>query len=272
MKFHFFLALLLAGFTLSAQTNDNAPRPWVRNYELPDPVPFGQLISADRMKFLIDALASPEMQGRETGEPGQRKAADFISKQFKEIGLPAKGDRNTYFQQVLLQRDNWKDIGLKVNGVDFKNRQDFYVFPAYNSSQPLTQLKEAVFVGYGIDDPKYNDYGKTDVKGKAVIFYDGEPMDNKGHSLVTGTEFRSPWSLDWRRKVRLAKQKGATMVFIIDPKIAENLKTNKKLISTFGWKPTETESRSADQDYINSLFISPEVAAAIMGKAIASKE
>lgn len=269
MKFHFFLALLLAGFTVAAQTNDttaHASRPRVKNYVLPDPTPFGQLISADRLKMLIDALASPEMQGRETGEPGQRIAADFIAKQFKEMGLPAKGDRNSYFQKVQLQKDNWNDIGLKVGEREFKNRQDFYVYPVSNQSKPLTQLKEVVFVGYGIEDPKYNDYGKMDVQGKAVIFYDGEPLDKAGKSLITGNEFRSPWSLDWRRKVRLAKQKGAVMVFIIDPKIADNLKTNKKILSTNGWKPTDVGVRGAEQDYVNNLFVSPEVADAILGK------
>lgn len=267
MKFHFSLVLWLAGASLLAQTNTTNPHePAAPAPVAPDPVPFAQMITADRLKTLIDGLASPEMQGRETGQPGQQKAADFIASQFKSFGLPAKGDRNSYFQQVLLQRDSWNDIGLKVGDREFKSRQDFYVYPTYNATNPKADLKEIVFVGYGIDDPKYSDYGKTDVTGKAVIFYDGEPLDNAGKSLITGNEFRSPWSLDWRKKVRIAKQKGATMVFIIDPNIAENLKSNKKLLSTYGWKPADTQSAGTDKEYVNSLFISPEVAAAIMGK------
>lgn len=269
MKLRFLLALLFSASLLTAQDTTIIPAPAqlrLRSYTLPDPVPFGQLITAERLRVLIDDLAAPEMQGRETGQPGQRKAADYIAGQFKALGLPAVGDRNSYFQQILLQKDSWKDIGLKVGSQEFKNRQDFYVFPATNPSLPLTTLKEVVFVGYGIDDPKYSDYGKADVKGKAVIFYDGEPMDTQGKSLITGTEFRSNWSLDWRRKVKLAKQKGAVMVFIVDTNFAENLKSNKKLLSTYGWKPTATESRGAKEDFINNLFISPEVAVAILGK------
>ncbi|MBL7803152.1 MAG: M28 family peptidase [Saprospiraceae bacterium] len=261
MKFHFFLALFLFSSALFGQNNAVPAQPVQA-----DPAPFAQLITPEDMKTLIDMLAAPDMQGRETGQPGQQKAADYIASQFKAAGLPTKGDRNSYFQQVLLQRDNWKDIGLKVAGREFKSRQDFYVYPAYNATKPKTTFKEVVFVGYGIDDPKYSDYGKTDVAGKAVIFYDGEPLDKDGKSLVTGNEFRSAWSLDWRKKVKVAKQKGATMVFIVDPKIAENLKTNKKLLTTYGWKPADTQGGNTEKDYINSLFISPEVAAAIMGK------
>ncbi len=198
MKFHFSLVLLLAGATLFAQNNNTNPHEPEAAPMPPDPAPFAQMITAERLKTLIDGLASPEMQGRETGQPGQQKAADFIASQFKSFGLPTKGDRNSYFQQVLLQRDSWKDIGLKVGDREFKSRQDFYVYPTYNAATPKVDLKEVVFIGYGIDDPKYSDYGKTDVTGKAVIFYDGEPLDNAGKSLITGNEFRSPWSLDWR--------------------------------------------------------------------------
>ncbi len=167
-------------------------------YEIPDPVPFGEMIKASDLQQLLFTLAADSMQGRETGEPGQRKAADFIAAQFKALGLPTVGDRNTYFQNIYLQNNSWKEIGLKVGTQEFKNRTDFYAFPNYITDAPLTELKEVVFVGYGIEDGKYNDYAKADVQGKAVIFYDGEPMDNANHSLLTGTDFRSSWSLDWR--------------------------------------------------------------------------
>jgi hypothetical protein len=130
----------------------------------------------------------------------------------------------------------------------------------------VLNLKEVVFVGFGIEDPKYNDYEKADVKGKAVVFYDGEPMSNEGKSLITGSEFRTSWSLDWRKKVRLAKQKGATMVFIIDPKFEDNVKKNRKQISTYGWKPVGTETESKLNDMVNCMFVTQDVANAILGE------
>jgi hypothetical protein len=237
-----------------------------RNYKLPDARPFGETITAADMKVLIDSLASDAMAGRETGEPGQRMAADFIAEQFKALGLPPVADRRTYFQNIFLKRESWSDIGLKVEGTEFKNRTDFYVYPAYNASQEATQIKEIIFVGYGIEDAKYNDYGKTDVKGKAVVFYDGEPLDNNGRSLITGTESRSNWSLDWKRKVQLATQKGASMVFIIDPSLTESVKTNRRKLSAWGWEPSSPNTAPLNTGLVNSVFISQDVANAFFGK------
>ncbi|MBV6438864.1 MAG: hypothetical protein EPGJADBJ_00492 [Saprospiraceae bacterium] len=229
-------------------------------------MPFASTITAEDLKPMVETLAGPEMQGRETGEEGQRKAAEFIAAQFKALGLPTVGDRNTYFQPINLQNESWSDIGLKVGDREFKNRSDFYVFPNYNPNNPKLELKEVVFVGFGIEDPKYNDYGNTDVKGKTVIFYDGEPMGDNGKSLITGTEFRSSWSLDWKRKVQLAKKKGAVAAFIVDTKFSENQKSNRKLTSTWGWKPVSAMAEKQANDFINNVFISPEIASAIFGK------
>ena len=229
-------------------------------------MPFASTITASDLKPLVETLAGAGMQGRETGEEGQRKAADYIAAQFKAIGLPTVGDRNSYFQQISLQNETWDDIGLKVGDQEFKNKTDFYVFPSYNPDNPKLDLKEVVFVGYGIEDPKYNDYGDADVKGKAVIFYDGEPMGDNGKSLITGTDSRSFWSLDWKRKVQLAKKKGAIMVFIVDTQFGENQKANRKLTSTWGWKPVSSSTEKQADDFANNLFVSPAVAAAILGK------
>ncbi|MFZ1704011.1 MAG: M20/M25/M40 family metallo-hydrolase [Saprospiraceae bacterium] len=43
-------------------------------------------------------LSSDEMEGRETGQKGEKMAADYITSRFEEIGLIPKGEKNTYFQ------------------------------------------------------------------------------------------------------------------------------------------------------------------------------
>lgn len=270
MKIKLLFVFLLSAFMLSAQADSSTVPPAKtkkqNKYAVPDPMPFASTITAGDLKPLVETLAGPAMQGRETGEEGQRKAADYIAAQFKSLGLPAVGDRNSYFQQISLQNETWTDIGLKVGEQEFKNKTDFYVFPSFNPDNPKLELKEVVFVGYGIEDPKYNDYGDADVKGKAVIFYDGEPMGDNGKSLITGTDSRSSWSLDWKRKVQLAKKKGAVMVFIVDTQFGENQKSNRKLTSTWGWKPVSSMSDKQTNEFVNNLFISPAVAAAILGK------
>ena len=264
--------LLTFGAEATAQILDSTQAQRIRNkkpkreYDFGDPRPYADGILATDLRPLVEVLASDSLEGRETGELGQRKAADFIAQQFKALGLPTKGDRNTYFQNIHLQRESWKKISLKVGDQEFKNRTDFYVYPAFNPSNPQLDLKEVMFVGYGIEDSTYNDYGQTVVAGKAVIFYDGEPMDNTGKSLITRSEFRSTWSVDWKRKVQLAKSKGAIMVFIVDSNFSENIKGNRKMTSTYGWQPANANTEGQPIDFVNSMFVSPTVAAAILGK------
>lgn len=284
MKFKLLILLLLSALALTAQS-DPAPKPATpappqpsmpvytgqnipvdpRGYKLDNNgTSFAAGIKADELKSLVYALASDSMQGRETGEEGQRIAAKFIAKQFKDAGLPPKGDKG-FFQKILLQSFTWKDIGVKVGDQEFSNRKDFYVYPTFNPDRPQTEMKEVIFVGYGIEDAKYNDYGKAEVAGKAVVFYNGEPMTPEGKSLITGSEFRSNWSIDWRKKVQLAKSKGAIAVFIIDPNFEESLKKNRKAISTNGWKPVGTDPEAVANDFIPNVFISPVLAKAILG-------
>lgn len=278
MKFKLILLFWLPAVVLMAQSDPapTAPAPPVytpgpgkakptRLFPLEnDGTTFAKGITASDLKSLVYALASDSMQGRETGELGQQKAAQFIAKQFKDAGLPPKGDKG-FFQKILLQSMTWKDLALKVGDQDFTNRKDFYVYPAFNPDRPLTEIKELMFIGYGIEDPKYNDYGKTEVAGKAVIIYDGEPLDKDGKSLITGSEFRSNWSVDWRKKVQLAKQKGATAVIIIDPAFEENLKKNRKAIAVNGWKPVGTGTEAISNDFIPNVFVSPSTAKIILG-------
>ncbi|MBL7782176.1 MAG: M28 family peptidase [Saprospiraceae bacterium] len=235
------------------------------NYELPDATPYVSGIQADDARILVEALASKEMQGRETGEEGQRRAAQYIAEQFKSAGLPAKGDRNTYMQDIHLRNTSWNDISLKVNDQEFKNRTDFYVYPAYNPDKPMITFKEVVFVGFGIDDPKYSDYDKADVEGKAVVFYEGEPQMADGKYTITGESRRSGWSMDWKRKVQVAKEKGAVLAFIIDTKFDDNLKNNKKLLSTYGWRTVNVDEDKTAESFLNNIFISPDLAKIILG-------
>lgn len=55
------------------------------------------------MKQDIETLASDEMEGRETGTPGEALAAEYIIKRMKEIGLEPAGDSTTYKQRFSKQ-------------------------------------------------------------------------------------------------------------------------------------------------------------------------
>jgi hypothetical protein len=100
---------------------------------------------ASRVLADIRALASPEMQGRETGTPGAKLAADYIAKQMKDAGLYPAGENDTFFQATPSPRFHLTaiprlEILNAANAPDpFTYRRDFveYVtaFPTYGESE-----------------------------------------------------------------------------------------------------------------------------------------
>ena len=62
---------------------------------------YASTISKEELKDLLTILASDEYEGRETGKPGQKKAAQFIADYYKELGVPPCNN-GSYFQQYPL--------------------------------------------------------------------------------------------------------------------------------------------------------------------------
>ena len=55
---------------------------------------FGKVITTEGLKQKLSIIASAEMEGRETGTPGQKKAAAYIESEFKRMGLqPGNGQK-----------------------------------------------------------------------------------------------------------------------------------------------------------------------------------
>src|SRR5271157_4956030 len=122
----------------------------------------------------VKVLAADDMEGRETGSEGLRKAAAYIVEQLKTDGLEPAGI-NGYYQPVkLVSRqidESGSSLALVRNGKDeplvlgedamFSTRVDL----APEVDAPL------VFVGYGLRVPEkyYDDLAGLDMKGKVAV-------------------------------------------------------------------------------------------------------
>ena len=146
----------------------------IANYRRLLPKYAATITAADLSKHL-HILASDEYEGRDTGEKGQKMAAAYISKEFKEDGLtgPVKTAANPYYQTFDLEKSAWGDGYIVVGSKKFTMMQDFFVVGS--SPYQTEEAAEVVFAGYGIDDPKYSDYTNLDVKDKMVVVLAGEP-------------------------------------------------------------------------------------------------
>ena len=61
-------------------------------------IKYSNTININDLYDHIEILASDSLEGRETGKPGQKMAAEYIANHFKSIGIPPYKE-NTYYQK-----------------------------------------------------------------------------------------------------------------------------------------------------------------------------
>lgn len=162
------------------------------------------------LKKHITTLSSDEYEGRETGTEGETKAAAYITKEFKSIGLKPKGEKG-FIQKFKF--NSGATFGgstqLVVNNYIFKNGEDFYPLP-YSGNAVVTNYISRV--GYGISDTglKQDDYrSKMNIAKRIFLIETGTPDGSQPHGKF------AEWS-DLRKKIDLAIVKGAAAIIFIN--------------------------------------------------------
>ena len=113
------------------------------------------------IKLDVEILAADDMEGRETGTPGEMKAALYIVKRMKEIGLSAKGDSNTFLQHYTKQ--------IKTNPHDDMPSAEDPVIDGYNVVGYLDHSAEKTIVlGAHYDHLGYGGEGSLHSGEKAI--------------------------------------------------------------------------------------------------------
>lgn len=82
-----------------------------KNVENADVMEYANTISANELKEHLYTFASDEFEGRETGEPGQKKAAEYLKTEYKNLNIPSPLEGDDYYQEVpgSVFRGNVKD-------------------------------------------------------------------------------------------------------------------------------------------------------------------
>jgi Zn-dependent M28 family amino/carboxypeptidase len=182
-----FAALLLAAACTASPEPVTAPPthtpsvvpPRATALVAPDPAAVAR-ITAD-----VKYLASPELAGRGTGEPGAKMAADYVAKRFGELGLTPLGDAAggapgaRGFLQELKARIGVKTEAPRLSTTWPKGGGDVppdAMITAEGSASGEVS-GELVFVGHGITASAvgWDDYAGGDMTGKVVVVLDGAP-------------------------------------------------------------------------------------------------
>jgi Zn-dependent M28 family amino/carboxypeptidase len=133
----------------------------------------------------VKVLADDNMEGRETGSAGLRRAEAYIVDQLKQAGLQPAGT-DGFYQKVkfesrqIVEKDS--SLALLRNGKvePLILGEDAY----FNTRIDLAPTLQAplVFVGYGLSIPEksYDDLSGLDLKGKVAVILNGTPADIPG--------------------------------------------------------------------------------------------
>lgn len=177
----------------------------------------------------VTALASDAMNGRDTGSPEHRKAAEYIAAEFKKAGLEP-GGTNGYFQPIRFRARRIVEAksslalvrpGGTVESVELGEEATFSmrIEPTPSVDAPI------VFAGYGLQVPesKHDDLAGLDLKGKIVLLLSGGP------SHIPGPLLAHYQSIRWE----YLKKAGAVGVFLIQNPKGQDIPWDRSKLSRF---------------------------------------
>ena len=184
-----------------------------------------EAITPDGLLAHIKVLASDEFEGRAPGSKGEDLSVNYITDQFKKIGLKPGNPDGTYTQEVPLAGIKSEPRMSFVVGdktMSLKDQDDFVASSARLQPEIKIEKSDLVFVGYGVVAPEYgwDDYKNVDVKGKTLLMLIGDPpvLDPKDPSKLDGKTFKGKamtYYGRWTYKYEIAAQKGAAAAIII---------------------------------------------------------
>ena len=170
-----------------------------------------QGISEKDLHNYVTRLASPQYEGRGTGDKGERMATAYLAAFHEGLGLRGAGENGSYFQTFDFP------AGMKLDGendLTFNGAVpagfDRTITPG-NYYQPLSFSRsgrfaaELVFAGFGIIAGDYDSFEELEVKDKWVVVLRGNP---EARPRLRGS---GPLVV----KANLAREKGAAGIIFV---------------------------------------------------------
>ena len=206
---------------------------------------YAATISAEDLKKHLTYIASDELEGRDTGSEGQRKAAEYIANHFKSLGLEAiapQADGSTgYYQKFNLYKNGWQDAYIKVGDGKRMHFKEF--FPNGLVNIPEETTTELIFV----EDVA----SQENLSGKGVVFF--QPDDKEIANEMVEAVFAA----------------GASAVFMIsnadDDKFRTLAAERQAILSRYNRMRLEATSNESKPSKNPSFVVSPSLAADMLG-------
>ncbi|WP_239692038.1 PA domain-containing protein [Hymenobacter coccineus] len=205
------LFLPLAGALLAAPAAAQTPA-------VPVPVAAAlQKISPADFRAHVQYLADDRLRGRLPGTPGYQLAVDYVTAQFRKMGVRPAGENGGFTQKVRLRRafvEPGATLSYQPAGgpaVPLAYGPDAMFYPNPGQAQVAAEAP-LVFAGYGISAPElgYDDYAGLDAQGKIVVLT-RQPLRQFGDN-------EQQYFNDLRTKLETAARHGAVGVLLANDK------------------------------------------------------
>jgi Zn-dependent M28 family amino/carboxypeptidase len=164
----------------------------------------------------VKILAGDNMEGRDTGSEGLKRAEAYIVEQLKADGLQPAGTDGYYQPVKLIARQTLENDSSLALFHDGKSEPLSFERDAYFVNR-ISQAPEVdaplVFLGWGLDIPEkgYSDLQGADLKGKvAVVLSGGSPSQIPGPLSAHYNAIKQRWSA-------LKKAGAVGIIFIPNP-------------------------------------------------------
>ena len=171
-----------------------------------------------RTKTQVETLASDKFEGRLTGSPGEKLAADYIISELKRIGakpLPGLTDFRMPFTFTAGSKDGGTTMTITRDAGGAQTFTGAAIVQALSFSDTVEATGRVVFAGYGLVVPEaqnfgYDSYAGLEVKDKIVVVfrYFPEDADQKTRAILARYA-------DLRYKAQAARQRGAKGMIVI---------------------------------------------------------
>ena len=170
-------------------------------------------------------LGSDKFEGRAPGTEGEKLSVQYITEQFKTLGLKPGNPNGTYIQEVPMAGILSTPTGSFTVGekkMELQSPNDFVAFTQRITPAISVHDSDIIFVGYGVVAPEYgwDDFKGVDVKGKTLVFLINDPPipSPDGSAQLDGRMFKGKamtYYGRWTYKYEIAAAKGAAAAVIV---------------------------------------------------------
>ena len=208
----------------------------------------------------VATLAADEMDGREAGSDGHRRASDLVAQRFAALGLQPAGENGTFFQAVRLEERRFTEgassAALVTNGASTPLAIPGDIFFRVAGGPPPERVDAPmVFIGYGFHLPEagHDDFAGLELRGKVAVVINGQ-----GPASLSGA-LKSHARADRARQLLAA---GAVGVITVNPAgpSEQPWAATSRVAASPGMYPADPQVRTLDAPFMTAV-LNPDSAA-----------